>query len=143
MKNSNVFPSYTFTRRVTHDNLIKNFVNKLKKLQTSFKTSFEELFTGVRLNIQTCDRLDLVLGADSIDEEESETLDDISILKDGSHKLKCPIQHCISSTFKLKRHLKDVHKIETTEQLDLATQISQKMERNKGVYCVYTYIDFE
>lgn len=85
-------------------------------------------------NIHVCIETDEILGV-------SENLDydddlDISVprekLKDGTRLLKCPLTPCSTSTFKLRRHLKQQHITLSEEQIDFAMNSARKFDTNKG-----------
>ena len=52
-------------------------------------------------------------------------------LKDGSLKHTCPMHHCKSTSFKLRRHLQTQHSDLTVDQVDYAIRMSGVMTRNR------------
>ena len=122
---------YTFTSRVTQTQLISWFRSKICDAKSNYEKSISEALSNLKTNLQTCIKNDTVLGADESDVVNEG--DNIQMkLKDGTRLLKCPIQNCKTSAYKLKRHISDIHKTLDEYQTQFALNLAQKMERNKG-----------
>ena len=115
--------TYTLTRRITSSQLVNDVVNKICRSKNVYKESIEEAITLLTENIVMCSKMDSYLGNEYYDCREAEEL---KISKDGSHLVKCPLGKCNSTTYKLRRHLKDVHQGLTNEALEFAVDISTK-----------------
>lgn len=122
---------YTYTKRVTTAHLMDKIAKQLIDIEIDFKEKTEKTVTEFLSNYMHCKRSDTILGADDINDSNDEACDDIVIGKDGTHKLSCPMQHCSTRTFKIRRHLSDTHSDLTSKQIEYATNMAKIMERNK------------
>ena len=120
------------TRRVSSKQLINEFVDKIKIAQEIYKNSIENFIQEWKNNISMCSKMDEEFGEDY----EGCVEDDAKVIKakDGSHLTKCPISNCATKTFKLRRHLRDIHPSLSENVQEFAIDISKKIERNKGEY---------
>lgn len=51
--------------------------------------------------------------------------------KDGSYSQACPVLDCNSTTFKIRRHLKDIHTELSLNQIEYAVLLAKQISRNK------------
>ena len=124
---------YTFTNRLTQHQLFENFSTKIKEFQDQYKSSVEKEIQNLKLNVKTCLKMDKILGCDESENINGDVdTNEVKKLKDGTRKLQCPLLSCSTKSFKLRRHLKDVHNNISDEALNYAMQMALKMERNKG-----------
>ena len=89
-----------------------------------------EALDTLRLNNHMCRKMDAILGSNY--EDDRENTSEVIKSKDGSHLMRCPVNACSSSTYKLRRHLRDVHPTLSEQDQELAVEISRKIEHNKG-----------
>ena len=122
--------SYSFTKRLSVKELCERFSTRIKECQISYTAGIKAAVDELKLNLNMCRRMDRIFGVDYKDETEESF--QVLKAKDGSRLLRCPLQNCSTKTFKLRRHLRDVHPTLSDEGQDLAVEISQKFERNKG-----------
>lgn len=132
VKSSVTGTSYTRTKRLSVSQLCERFASNVKEAQTSYSASINAAVDDLKLNLKMCERMDLYFGSEYNDETEESF--QVIKSKDGSRLLRCPLQNCSTKTFKLRRHLRDVHSTLSDEGQNLAVEISQKFERNKGKY---------
>lgn len=64
--------------------------------------------------------------------ENDECLSVVKTLKDGTKQLECIISNCKVSTFKLRRHLVNMHPLLSEEQVKYALHMSRTFANNKS-----------
>jgi hypothetical protein len=127
--------SFTLTRRLTAKDLINSYVTALKRAQDAYIKEVEESHRYLLCNLQTCEKMDSVFGCDESTEEfngDESTIEeqDAEQQKDGSYRVNCPVEKCKTRTYKIKRHLADIHLYSTDEQ-EYGTKMAKKIERNR------------
>lgn len=128
--------TYTLNRRITADQLYTQLADKLYASQENHKKNVREAINQFRINIAMCSKMDDAFGSNY--EDCGEKAVQLVKSKDGSHLVRCPLSKCSSTTYKLRRHLRDIHPTLPDVAHEFAVEISKKIERNKGENIVST-----
>ena len=120
----------SLTKRTTVKELTDNFYLQVKSAQEIYKESVAKCILILRLNLETCIEIDGILGFNDTSVELPDNTD-IVTLKDGTHKIRCPMHNCPASTYKIKRHINEVHDALSNTEKEFALKLAHTMERNK------------
>ena len=123
--------NYSLKKRVSLNGLIKSFVSDVSTFQKYYIDSVETAFRTLAVNFTKCSEMDEVIGNFEDPELDTSDLDIVETLKDGSPKLNCLVGNCRTSTYKLSRHLTDLHKNLSHEQIKYVVSMARIISRNK------------
>ena len=116
--------TYSFTKRVTEKELIREYLRNLKDAQEEYKNKVEIATKLLQMNLKKCQEMDSILGTfDDMDNTFKEDID-----KPTANET-CPIHMCNSTVVKLKRHLA-IHKLNEEKTL-YAMQCSKLFSKNR------------
>ena len=102
-----------------------------EKYKLVLSEAFEELFK----TIKTCKEIDDMLGtSEALEVSSDSTESNLHVLSDGTKQCPCPIHKCSVKTFKIRRHLENIHKDLSKEQKDYAVKIAKVMANNCSEY---------
>lgn len=123
--------NYSLKKRISLEDLIESFVTEVSGLQKSYIDSVKTAFRRLSVNFTKCKEMDDVLGSYEDSNFDTCDVDNVETLKDGTRKLKCIIGSCQTSTYKLSRHINDLHKNLSNNQKEFAVQMARTISRNK------------
>ena len=115
--------TYSFTKRVTENELLRAYSRKIKAAQNDYKSKLNDAANFLTANLRKCQEMDFILGVSSDVEDGSFDNEDVP-----EGKQRCPVNDCKASTFKLKRHLK-THDL-TENQIEYAMNVAQLFTKN-------------
>ena len=122
----------TLKRRIAPHSVVDKFINDLDYFFSEHIRDLNTLKTEFENNFRHAVNVDNVLGeCENVENEEQDQVKQLEKSKDGTVRLRCPINKCGAKVFKLSRHLKK-HNL-NEEQRKLSFKISNVYARNTNL----------